>query len=48
MVVKANLIATLVQRSENAESTEQMAKSMCYRWLKEHFKAIEVTSANAM
>lgn len=48
MVVKANLIATLVQRSENAESAEQMAKGMCYRWLQEHFKAIEVTSVAAL
>lgn len=48
MVVKVNLVATMIQRVENAESSEQMAKSMCYRWLKEHFKAIEVTSASAM
>jgi len=48
MVVKVSLLVTMIQREENAESTGQMAKSMCYRWLKEHFKAIEVTSVSVL
>lgn len=46
--VKANLIATLLQKIVDNESAEKMTKSMCYRWLKEHFSHVDVTSVHVL
>jgi hypothetical protein len=45
---KVSLIATIIQRKEDTEAVEKMAESMIYRWLKEHFKTIQVTSVHAI
>lgn len=47
-VVKVSLIATLIQKTQNTDSIENLAKNMVYRWLKEHFREIEVTSASVL
>jgi hypothetical protein len=43
-VVKVTLLATLIQRFEDGEAAEKMAKSMAYRWLNNRFEQVEVTS----
>lgn len=46
--VKANMIATLLQKIVDTESAAKMTRSMCYRWLKEHFDHIDVTSVHVL
>jgi len=46
--VKVSLIATLIQREQHSDTVEKIAESMVYRWLKEHFKSIRVTSSSAL
>jgi len=46
--VKVNLIATLLQKIVDTRAAGKMAESMCYRWLKDHFAAIEVTSVHVL
>jgi hypothetical protein len=46
--VKVNLIATLLQKIADPSAAAKMAESMCYRWLKEHFAKIEVTSVHVI
>ena len=46
--IKVSLIATIIQRRPDKDAVEKMAESMVYRWLKEHFKAIKVTSSNVL
>jgi hypothetical protein len=46
--VKVNLIATLLQKIVDTKASARMAESMCYRWLKEHFSAIDVTSVHVL
>jgi len=47
-IVKVSLIVTLIQKHVDAEAAAKMAESMIYRWLKEHFSHIEVTSAHTL
>jgi hypothetical protein len=46
--VKANLIVTLLQKIVDAEAATRMTESMCYRWLKDHFSHIDVTSVHVL
>lgn len=46
--VKVNLIATLLQKVVDTRAAAKMAESMCYRWLKEHVAAIDVTSVHVL
>ena len=46
--VKVNLIATLLQKIVDPHAAAKMAESMCYRWLKEHFSHIDVTSVHVL
>lgn len=46
--VKANLIATLLQKLVDPQAAARMTESMCYRWLKEHFNTIDVTSVHVL
>jgi len=46
--VKVNLIATLLQKIVDTRAAAKMTESMCYRWLKDHFSNIEVTSVHVM
>lgn len=46
--IKVSLIVTIIQRKQDSEAVEKMAESMIYRWLKEHFKSVQVTSARAL
>jgi len=46
--VKVNLIATLLQKVVDTRAAAKMAESMCYRWLKEHFSSIDVTSVHVL
>ena len=46
--VKANLIATLIQKIVDAQAAAKLTESMCYRWLKDHFSSIEVTSVHVL
>lgn len=46
--IKVSLIATIIQRKQDTEGVEKMAEKMVYRWLKEHFGSIHVTSAIAL
>lgn len=46
--VKANLIATLLQKIADTRTAARMAESMCYRWLKDHFSKIDVTSVHVL
>lgn len=46
--VKVNLIATLLQKIVDTRAAAKMAESMCYRWLKEHFNSIDVTSVHVL
>lgn len=46
--VKVSLIATLLQKIVDKHAAAKMAESMCYRWLKEHFSAIDVTSVHVL
>lgn len=46
--VKVNLIATLLQKIADPQAAAKMANSMCYRWLKDHFSSIEVTSVHVL
>lgn len=46
--VKVNLIATLLQKIVDTRAAGKMAESMCYRWLKDHFAAVEVTSVHVL
>lgn len=45
-VVKITLLATLIQRFEDSEAAETMARSMAYRWLRNHFEHVDVTSVH--
>lgn len=46
--VKVNLLATLLQKIADNDTAARMTESMCYRWLKEHFAAIDVTSVHVL
>ena len=46
--VKVNLMATLLQKIVDLKAAGRMAESMCYRWLKDHFSNIEVTSVHVL
>jgi len=46
--VKVNVIATLLQKIIDTQAAAKMAESMCYRWLRDHFSAIEVTSVHVL
>lgn len=46
--VKVSLIATLIQKLADPEAAARMAEGMIYRWLKEHFSHIEVTSSHTL
>lgn len=46
--VKANIIATLLQKIVDTKAAARMAEGMCYRWLQEHVSAINVTSVHVL
>lgn len=46
--VKVNLIATLLQKIVDTHAAAKMTESMCYRWLKDHFSTIDVTSVHVL
>lgn len=46
--VKVNLIVTLLQKIVDTHTAARMTESMCYRWLKEHFSAVDVTSVHVL
>lgn len=47
-IVKISLIATLIQKLADADAAAKMAESMTYRWLKERFTRVEVTSVHTL
>ena len=47
-LVRISMIATLIQKIADEVAAAKMAESMTYRWLKEHFIAIEVTSSHTL
>lgn len=46
--VKVNMIATMLQKIIDQNAAAKMAESMCYRWLKEHFESVTVTSVHVL
>lgn len=46
--VKVSMIATMLQKIVDQNAAEKMAEGMCYRWLKDHFKTVKVTSAHVL
>ncbi len=46
--VKISLIATLIQRIDDQDAAKRMAKSMIYKWLKDDFAKVEVTSTHVL
>jgi len=46
--VKVNMIATMLQKIIDPHAAAKMAESMCYRWLKDHFSAIQITSVHVL
>ena len=46
--VKVSMVATLIQREEHTDTIEKIAENLVYRWLKEHFKSIKVTSVHTL
>ncbi len=46
--VKVSVLATLIQKFADSEAAQNMAKSLCYRWLEPAFAQFEVTSSTVM
>jgi len=46
--VKLNLIATLIQKVVDKQAAQSFAKNLAYRWLKDTFSDVEITSATVI
>ena len=46
--VKVNLKATLIQKIQDHEAAQRIAKNLAYQWLKASFKQVDVTSSKVI